>query len=109
MPTPTSSTKRVRARRATTSPTSEPPLPPAEQVRAFTACRSGKIKHAEMARRLGLRPEIVRQAYKRGGLPGAVEHSAYILMVPLHLLRLAEAYGLRQVERMAKAGLLTAN
>ena len=29
-----------------------------------------------------------------------------ILMVPAHLLRVAQAYGLAQVERMAKAGLL---
>ena len=35
-----------------------------------------------------------------------VQHSTHILMVPAHLLRVAQAYGLAQVERMAKAGLL---
>ena len=50
----------------------------------------------------------VIDAYKRGELPGSVEHSAYILMVPMSLLRLAKIYGLRHVGRLAKAGRLPA-
>lgn len=65
-----------------------------------------EIRHTEFARRLGISPRIVREQYKRGGLPGAKEHSAYILMVPMHLLRLATCYGLRQVERMAHRGMI---
>ena len=51
-------------------------------------------------------PRLVRDYYKRGDLPGAKEHSAYILMVPLRLLNLARIRGLLAVARMARAGLL---
>jgi hypothetical protein len=88
----------------------EPPsavLPPTEQVQAVIGRRSGEMRHTEFARTLGLTPRQVRDCWKRGGLPGAKEHSAYILVVPRYLLRLAQTYGLRQVERMAKAGLLS--
>ena len=64
------------------------------------------MRHTDFARGLGISPRTVRDVFKRGGLPGAVEHSAYILMVPTHLFRLAATYGLRHVERMAKAGLI---
>ncbi|HWA07954.1 MAG TPA: hypothetical protein VG838_00660 [Opitutaceae bacterium] len=83
------------------------PLPPKEQVLAVIGKRAGEMRHTEMARKLGIAPRHIRDQFKRGGLPGAKEHTAYILMVPTHLYRLAEAYGLRGVERMAKAGLLS--
>lgn len=82
-------------------------FPPRIEVLQVAGNRNGKIRHTDFARRLGVRPNLVRQVYKRGGLPGAIEHSAYILMVPQRLLRLAETYGLRRVEQMAKAGELT--
>lgn len=65
------------------------------------------MRHTEFARSLGISTRTVRDVYKRGGLPGAVEHSAYILMVPTYLFRLAMAYGLRRVEMMAHAGMLS--
>ena len=66
------------------------------------------LRHTEFGRLLGINQRIVRDAYKRGELPGSVEHSAYILMVPMSLLRLAKIYGLRHVGRLAKAGRLPA-
>ena len=66
------------------------------------------LRHTEFARQLGISQRIVRDAYKRGELPGAMEHSAYILMVPTAILRLAKIYGLRHVGRLAKAGRLPA-
>ena len=66
------------------------------------------LRHTEFARELGVSQRIVRDAYKRGELPGAMEHSAYILMVPTAILRLAKIYGLRHVGRLAKAGRLPA-
>lgn len=80
--------------------------PTVQQITAVMGRQSGTMRHTEFARRLGLKPRQVRDIYKRGGLPGAKEHSAYILVIPIALLRLAEAYGLRGVERMAKAGLI---
>ena len=65
-----------------------------------------QLRHTEFARELGISQRIVRDAYKRGELPGATEHSAYILMVPTAILRLAKIYGLRHVGRLAKAGRL---
>jgi hypothetical protein len=65
-----------------------------------------QLRHTEFARELGISQRIVRDAYKRGELPGAMEHSAYILMVPTAILRLAKIYGLRHVGRLAKAGRL---
>jgi hypothetical protein len=65
-----------------------------------------EMRHTEFAQELGISQRLVRDAYKRGELPGAKEHSAYILMVPTDLLRLAKIYGLRHVGRLAKAGKL---
>lgn len=93
-------------RRTYCSPTG---FPSREELAAVVTKRHAKIRHTEMAERLGVNSRLIRRAFMRGALPGAIEHSANIIMVPLHLLRLAEAYGLRQVERMAKAGMLTAN
>lgn len=63
-----------------------------------------EMRHTEFAQELGISQRLVRAAFNRGELPGAKEHSAYILMVPAELLRLAKIYGLRQVGRLAKAG-----
>lgn len=83
------------------------PAPLRVEVLEVAGSSGGKMRHTAFAKKLGIRPNLVRQVYKRGGLPGSIEHSAYILMVPTRLLRLAEAYGLRQVEIMAKAGQLS--
>lgn len=71
--------------------------------------RRGKIRHLDSARRLGVPALLVRAVVKRRGLPGALQHSCHWTMIPPHLLRLAEAYGLRRVEMMAKAGLIRAS
>lgn len=83
-----------------------PVTPTVAQLDAIIARKGGNIKHSDFARRLGIHPRTVKRQWLRGGLPGAVQHSTHILMVPAHLLRVAQAYGLAQVERMAKAGLL---
>lgn len=107
--TATRSRASVSPRRARPHCAAGPALPTREQVAAVLTQRNTKIRHTEMAQRLGVDTRLIRRAFIRGALPGAIEHSHNIIMVPLHLLRLAEAYGLRQVERMAQAGLLTAN
>jgi len=82
-------------------------LPTPAEIAAVAGNTTSEIRHTEFARRLGLSPRLVREQYKRGGLPGAKEHSAYILMVPTALLRLARTHGLRRVERMHRAGLIS--
>ena len=84
-----------------------PALPAPAQIAAVMARRGGDIRHTEFARRLGIHPRTVKRQWLRGGLPGAKQHSERILVVPVHLLRLAEAFGLRQVEQMAKAGTIS--
>lgn len=81
-------------------------LPDPVQVQSVAGLGRGEIRHSKMAKALGVSTTMIRAQYRRGGLPGAKEHSANILVVPVRLLRLAEAYGLRGVERMAKAGML---
>jgi len=88
------------------APAYAPTLPPPEQVKAVVGRGKAEIRHTEFARELGLHPRTVRRQFVRGGLPGAKEHSERVLMVPMHLLRLAKVWGLRQVERMAQAGLI---
>lgn len=82
----------------------EPPRPVVMTMRR----RAAEMRHTEFAAELGISQRIVRAAFKRGELPGAKEHSAYILMVPTELLRLAKVWGLRHVGRLAKAGKLSA-
>lgn len=81
-------------------------LPAPDQVAVVMGRQGGRIRHTVFARKLGLTPRQIRNAYKDGGLPGAIEQTERILEVPVHLVRLAEAYGLKQVVRMAKAGLI---
>lgn len=83
-------------------------LPRLDEITAVAGPRKRMMRHTAFARELGIHPRTERRAFNRGALPGAVEHGERILMVPAHLFRLACAYGLRGVERMAKAGLLTA-
>jgi transposase-like protein len=75
-------------------------------IAAVGGSGEGEMRHTELAAKLGIHPRTLRRQFARGGLPGAVEHGERILMVPTRLLRLARAYGLRGVERMANAGLL---
>lgn len=85
-------------------------LPPYVEIDAVAGRRQrGMIRHTEFAEIIGIRSQIVRRCFLRGGLPGAVQHSANIIMVPQYLVRLTVTYGLLQVERMAKTGLLVAN
>jgi hypothetical protein len=64
------------------------------------------MRSPQFARRLGVHPRTVRRCFARKGLPGAVEHGPRLLLIPVRLLRLAEAYGLRWVETEARAGRL---
>jgi hypothetical protein len=80
--------------------------PSLQEINTVIGRRGGEMRHTEFARRLGLSSRQVRSCFMRGGLPGAKQHTANIIVVPVHLLRLAQAYGLRQVERMAQAGLI---
>ena len=91
-----------------TRPKATPGLPDltAAQIDAIGGQRTGEMRHTEFAHRLGISPRTVKRQWLRGGLPGAKQHSSHILMVPVRLLRIAQAYGLRQVERIASAGLL---
>jgi len=87
-------------------PVVTPYMPTHADVTAVMTGSRGYIRSPEMARRLGVSTRTMRRAFARGELPGAVEHGQRILMVPRHLLRLAEAYGLRGLARIIKAGLL---
>lgn len=84
-------------------------FPSHKEVQLVIGRRSGEMRHTAMARELGVHPRTIRRQFCRGGLPGAKEHGERILVVPTHLFRLAQAYGLRSVERMARAGMLSRN
>lgn len=79
------------------------PVPSLDEVELVMGKRRGTMRSTEMARRLQVHPRTIRRAYENGWLPGAKEHGPRILEVPVHLYRLAEAYGLRGLERMVKA------
>lgn len=82
-----------------------PPMPAQQQVDTVIGQkRSTTIKAPAFAAALGVHTRTVRRAFLKGSLPGAVEHGERILVIPSHLLRLAQAYGLRGLERLAKAG-----
>lgn len=82
--------------------------PDARQIAAVMGRRTGEISSTEVAKRIGVHPRTVRRAYKRGALPGAKEHGERILVIPMGVFRLIEAYGLHGVEKMAAAGLIAA-
>ena len=82
------------------------PLPSPSRIIAVGGATCHVMRHTAMARRLGIHPKTIRRQFARGCLPGTVEHGPRLLMVPMHLIRLAEKYGLRGVEQMARAGLL---
>ena len=82
-----------------------PPMPAQQQVDTVIGQkRNTTIKAPAFAAALGVHTRTVRRAFLKGSLPGAVEHGERILVIPSHLLRLAQAYGLRGLERLAKAG-----
>lgn len=81
-------------------------LPTPAQIEAVSGRRAGWMLSPEFAKHLGVHPVTIRRQWARGGLPGCREDGPRLLRVPTRLLRLAHAYGLRGVERMAKAGLL---
>jgi hypothetical protein len=80
--------------------------PTRADVLAVAGKARGMVRSTVMAERLGVHARTIRRCFQRGGLPGAKEHGERILEIPAQLLRLAEAYGLRTVEAMAKAGKL---
>lgn len=84
------------------------PQPSAEELQTVIGKRGGDMRSTDFARRLGIHPRTVRRMYARRELPGAREHGERILLVPAHLLRLALAYGLRHVGRLARLGQLAA-
>jgi transposase-like protein len=105
-PSPTTTVRMIDRTRRPAALVTPGTLPDAEQIQAVAGQRTGDMRHTEFARRIGIAPRTLKRQWLRGGLPGAKQHTKNILVVPVRLLRLAEAYGLRQVERMAQAGLL---
>jgi hypothetical protein len=87
-------------RRATT--------PTRAELLAVAGKKGGYIRSTAFAEKMRVHPRTIRRCFARGGLPGAKEQGERILDIPTRLLRLAEAYGLRQVERMARAGQIPA-
>ena len=81
-------------------------LPSPTEIDAVCGKRSGMMRATAFAREMGVHPRTVRRQWARGGLPGCREDGPHLLKVPTHLLRLAHAYGLRGIERMARAGLI---
>lgn len=81
-------------------------VPPADEIRMVMGRKGGALSPREFADRIGVSARTVRRAYADGGLPGAKEHGPKLLKIPASTLRLAEAYGLRQLVRMTKAGLV---
>lgn len=91
---------------STSACSASPGIPFASEVERVAGPAAGDVRHTVLAKKLGVHPRTIRRQYLRGGLPGAKEHGARILVVPARLIRLAQAYGLRGIERMATAGLL---
>lgn len=84
-----------------------PPLPRSAELAAVAGWKDpARLDHRVFAKRLGVPPNTVRAAFKKGGLPGAVQHTERIIFIPAHLLRLAQTYGLMRVKQMAAAGML---
>ena len=80
-------------------------LPAAHEVEQVAGTRrKATLRSPEFARALGVSTRTVRRAFLDGDLPGAVEHGERHLVVPAYLLRIAQAYGLRGLRRLAKAG-----
>lgn len=68
--------------------------------------RGGRgIHSAELARRIGVHPRTVLRAWQDGKLPGA-RQGARKLMIPHHVARLVERYGLLGVAGMVARGQL---
>jgi hypothetical protein len=73
--------------------------------------RSGAVRplhYKKFAERIGAPSRVVRAAFKRGALPGAIQHSDRIILVPAALVKPATIYGLMGMERRIKAGLMSA-
>ena len=81
-------------------------LPPVDEIRMVMGRKGGALSPREFADHLGISARTVRRAYADGGLPGATEHGPKLLKIPASTLRLAQAYGLRQLVRITKAGLI---
>jgi hypothetical protein len=64
------------------------------------------IPHRVFAKKLGVPPNTIRAVFKRGNLPGAVQHTDRLIVVPARLLHIAHRWGLLGLERMARAGLI---
>jgi hypothetical protein len=69
--------------------------------------RPRMIDHRTFAKRIGAPSQLVKAVFRRGGLPGAIEHSPRLLLVPAGLVDQALTYGLRGLERRAKAGVVS--
>jgi hypothetical protein len=73
---------------------------------ALDLTKSPMLDHKTFARRLGIPSQLVRAAFRRGGLPGAVAHSHRLVHVPAILLDHAKIWGLLGLERRVKAGMI---
>lgn len=81
-------------------------LPSRDEVAAVAGASKGLMRSTAFAARLGVHGRTVRRCFERGGLPGAKEHGPRILLVPTRLVRVAETWGLKNLELMARTGRL---
>lgn len=62
------------------------------------------IDHKQFAKRIQAPSRMVRAAFKRGALPGAIAHSDRLILVPAKLVNAVLLYGLCGLERRVKNG-----
>jgi hypothetical protein len=81
---------------------------PEIKVEIARAGQTRPLHYKKFAERIGAPSRVVRAAFKRGALPGAIQHSDRIILVPAALVKPATIYGLMGMERRIKAGLMSA-
>jgi hypothetical protein len=73
------------------------------------AANQRMLDHLTVAKRVGIPSRMLRAAIRRGTLPGAVQHTRDLVMVPARYVNLMRIHGLLGVERMARNGQLRAD
>jgi hypothetical protein len=89
------------AAQATTASLDRELAPPAANQRM--------LDHLTVAKRVGIPSRMLRAAIRRGTLPGSVQHTRDLVMVPARYVNLVRIHGLLGVERMARNGQLRAD